>query len=104
MRVDSVKRRRSKKSSKVADFATNLILAWCKICSQCTERAVWARSVLRTILDAWILPETADLKVRRLDKLRLNKKHPAQKIYSEMKSVKKGKLKCLKLKFQTSKN
>ena len=34
-------RRRSKKSSKVADSATNLILACCGIRLQCTECTVW---------------------------------------------------------------
>ena len=37
-------RRRSKRNSKVADSATNLILVCCGIRLQCTECAVWPRN------------------------------------------------------------
>ena len=42
-------RRRSKKSSKVANSATKLFLACCEIRLQCTERTVWPRNKSRTI-------------------------------------------------------
>ena len=41
-------RRRSKKSSKVAGSATNLILACCGTRLQCTECTVWPRNVVFT--------------------------------------------------------
>ena len=50
------KRRRSKKSSKVADSATNLILASCEIRLQCTECIVWPRNVFRSFVSAAAVP------------------------------------------------